>query len=106
AMVCSLAVSTAAYAARDIPTAHGIVKVGGEPARVVTLSEAALDTALAVGLKPVGSVATRGSTGVANYLQERAGDVDIVGTAREYNLEAILTLQPDLILAPYTMSTD
>jgi len=97
--------SSAAFA-RDVQTAKGIVKVEGTPQRVVTLSESALDTALAVGIQPVGTVATRGSNTVSEYLQQRAGRLGIVGTAREYNLEAILALQPDLILAPQTLSSD
>lgn len=92
--------------ARDIPTAKGIIQVEGTPQRVVTLSENALDTALAVGVLPVGTVATRGSDTVSEYLQEQAGTLSIVGTAREYNLEAILILQPDLILASQALSDD
>lgn len=92
--------------ARDIPTANGVVQVEGTPQRVVTLSENALDTALALGIRPVGTVATRGSNTVSEYLQEQAGKPSIVGTAREYNLEAILALQPDLILASQALSDD
>ncbi|WP_397474243.1 ABC transporter substrate-binding protein [Pusillimonas sp.] len=97
--------SSAAHA-RDIQTAKGIVQVEGTPQRVVTLSESALDTALATGIQPVGTVATRGSNSVSEYLRARAGKIGIVGTAREYNLEAILALQPDLILAPQALSSD
>jgi len=92
--------------ARDIQTAKGIIQVEGTPQRVVTLSENALDTALATGIQPVGTVATRGSDTVSQYLHERAGKPSIVGTAREYNLEAILALQPDLILASQMLSDD
>src|SRR5690606_26940678 len=101
----ALAVGAAAHA-RDIETVKGVVQVEGTPQRVVTLSESALDTALAVGVQPVGTVATRGSNSVSEYLRERAGKIGIVGTAREYNLEAILALQPDLILAPQALPND
>src|SRR5690606_10251599 len=101
----AMVVGAAAHA-RDIETAKGVVQVEGTPQRVVALSESALDTALAVGLQPVGTVATRGSNSVSDYLRERAGKIGIVGTAREYNLEAILALQPDLILAPQTLPND
>lgn len=74
--------------------------------RIVTLSENALNTALAAGIQSVGTVATRGSNTVSQYLHERAGKPSIVGTAREYNLEAILALQPDLILASQVLSDD
>lgn len=104
-LVLALGVFSTAQA-RSIDTAHGVIELNGVPQRVVTLSESALDTALAVGIQPVGTVATRGSNSVSDYLRERAGKIGIVGTAREYNLEAILALQPDLILAPQTLSRD
>lgn len=97
---------TANAETREIETAKGVIKVDGEPQRVVVLSEAALDTALALGVKPLGSVATRGSTAVSAYLQLKAGKLAIVGTAREFNLESILALQPDLILAPNAIGQD
>lgn len=103
----TLAVGAMPFAqARDIQTAKGVVQVEGTPQRVVTLSEIALDTALASGIQPVGTVATRGSNTVSEYLQGQAGQPGLVGTAREFNLEAILALQPDLILAPQTLSDD
>lgn len=98
-------VATSAHG-KEIQTAHGPVKVKEAPERVVTLSEPALDTALAVGIKPVGTVATRGSNTVSEYLRDHAGRLAIVGTAREYNLEAVLAARPDLILASQTLSKD
>lgn len=88
-----------AESARSIESAYGPVKVQGTPKRIVALNESALDTALALGLKPVGTVAARGGDAVSVYLQEKAGKIGIVGTTREYNLESILAQQPDLILA-------
>lgn len=84
---------------RTLDTAFGKVELQGTPQRVVTLSENALDVALAVGVKPLGSVATRGGNDVSGYLKARAGAIGIVGTARETNLESVFALQPDLILA-------
>jgi len=97
---------SAGLEAREIQTANGAIRIEGTPQRVVTLSESALDTALMVGVQPVGTVATRGSNTVSEYLQDRAGKMGIVGTTREYNLEAILALQPDLILASQMLSKD
>jgi len=85
---------------RALETAYGKVVVTGEPQRVVTLDEGALDTVLAVGMQPVGSIAARGATGLPDYLQNLAKDVAIVGNTREPNLEAIFAQRPDLILAP------
>lgn len=85
---------------QTLDTAYGPVKVKQDPQRVITLDEGALDTVLALGMQPVGSVAARGGTDVPAYLQPHAKNVPIVGVAREPNLEAILSQRPDLILAP------
>lgn len=88
---------------RKIDTAFGEVTVPGTPQRIVTLYEGALDTALAVGVHPVGAIVTRGGSHVADYIRPRAGNIAIVGTAGETNLEAVIAQAPDLILAsPYT----
>ncbi|TDX31760.1 iron complex transport system substrate-binding protein [Modicisalibacter xianhensis] len=85
--------------ARTLGTAYGEVEVRDQPERVVTLYEGALDTALAVGVTPLAAVSTRGSDGVASYLQDRAGDIAVVGTAREINIESVVAQRPDVILA-------
>lgn len=86
-----------------IETAFGGVRVPVSPKRVITLYEAALDTAVTVGSIPIGAVATRGGKSVATYLRKDVDHIAIVGTPREINLERVLGLKPDLILAsPYT----
>lgn len=105
--LCILLASTWALAApRTLDTPYGPVTLQGSPTRVITLDESSLDAALAVGVQPVGTVSTRGSDQVSAYLQERAGQPQIVGTARAPNLEAILKLAPDLILAPAGVSQE
>ena len=84
---------------RTLDGAFGEVKLQGDPQRVVTLNENALDVALAVGVQPVGAVATRGGTDVSDYLKRESGKISIVGTARETNLESVFALKPDLIIA-------
>lgn len=85
--------------ARTLDTAYGEVEVNDDPERVVTLYEGALDTALVAGVTPLGAVATRGGQSVANYLQDDVPDIHIVGLVSELNIEQIVALQPDLILA-------
>ncbi|OLO02831.1 ABC transporter substrate-binding protein [Salinicola socius] len=85
--------------ARTLDTAYGDIEIDGQPERVVTLYEGALDTALTAGVTPLGAVATRGGDGVADYLSDAAAGVAIVGTARETNIEAVVAQKPDLILA-------
>ncbi len=82
-----LALATGSAQARTLDTAHGEVEVDGQPSRVVTLYEGALDAALAAGVTPLAAVATRGGQGVAGYLSDRVPDIAMVGTSRELNLE-------------------
>lgn len=89
-----------------ITTKFGDVQVNDNANRVVALSEDALDNALALGLKPLGAVATRGGDTVSEYLQNRAEGISIVGTSRQNNLEAIASKRPDLILASATLSKE
>ncbi len=77
---------------------HDAVAVPVQPKRVVTLSEPPLDGALALGVKPVGSVNGRGQTTMPNYLLDLAEGIPSVGTVAQFNFEAIADLEPDLIL--------
>ncbi|PYF84681.1 MULTISPECIES: ABC transporter substrate-binding protein [Marinomonas] len=102
-----LAASFTTFAAEHtVSTKYGNVKVNDEVKRVVTLSEDALDSAIALGFKPLAAVATRGGDSVAEYIQDRVGNISIVGTSRQNNLEAIVAQRPDLILASATLSQD
>lgn len=92
-------------ATHAVETANGLIKIPDHVQRVITLDETALDVALSVGIEPIGTLATRGGTGVAPYLQEHLqGEIALLGSVREPNLEAILRSKPDLILAPVTLS--
>lgn len=94
-----LACAQVQAAERTLDTAFGPVTLDGSPQRVVALGENALDAALSLGIQPVGTLASRGGTDVPDYLKEKAGQIALVGTVREPNLEAVLAQQPDLILA-------
>jgi iron complex transport system substrate-binding protein len=100
--------SSSSSAAQDSPvsTAFGDVTVPGDPERVVTLAESALDVSLAVGVTPVGTTASRGGDSAPAYLGDAAADIPIVATVNEPNLEAILEAQPDVILASAGMAQD
>jgi iron complex transport system substrate-binding protein len=88
----------AGAATRPVTTAFGQVQVPEQPQRVLALGESALDNALALGVRPVGALAARGGTGVPAYLADLAGDVPVVGTVSETDLEAVVEADPDLIL--------
>lgn len=90
----------------SVTTKYGEVKVNDDIKRIVTLSEDALDSAIALDVKPLGAVATRGGDSVAEYIQKRASGINIVGTSRQNNLEAIAAQRPDLILASTNLPQD
>ena len=83
---------------RTVESAYGPVQINGQPGRVVTLYEGALDAALAVDANAVGAVITRGGSDVAEYIKSEAGDIAIVGAPAETNIEAVIAARPDLIL--------
>jgi len=88
-------------ASRVVVDARGReVAVPAAPQRVVALSEADLDALLALGVRPAGTIQGRGQTGTPpRYLGERAAGIPLVGAVNAPNIEAILAVQPDLILA-------
>ena len=81
-------------AVRVVEHAMGQTKVPVDPQRVVVLA-GGLDTVLSLGVKPVGSVQIDRED---NYLKNKAEKVESVGSPRNPNLEAIVALEPDLIL--------
>ncbi|WP_290705166.1 iron-siderophore ABC transporter substrate-binding protein [Gordonia sp. UBA5067] len=80
---------------------HRTVAIPANPRRVVTLAEGALDSALALGITPVGSTAGRGQLGIPGYLTT-ATSIPIVASTRSPNLGQILKLRPDLIVVDDT----
>jgi iron complex transport system substrate-binding protein len=88
-----------APATRTIQHAMGETEVSGEPQRVVVLDTGELDSAIALGVIPVGGVTALPELPVLEYLKDEAQGMEIVGTIEEPNLEAVAALQPDLILS-------
>ncbi|NJL37340.1 MAG: iron-siderophore ABC transporter substrate-binding protein [Leptolyngbyaceae cyanobacterium RM2_2_4] len=73
----------------------GTTQVPENPQRIVVIDSAALDSVLALGLKPIGST-IYGE--IPQYLGDQTQGIEIVGDVNQPNLESILKLQPDLIL--------
>ena len=84
---------------RRVVHAMGTTEIAAEPKRVVVLDTGELDSAISLGLTPVGAVTTDVDKGVLSYLRRDAAGIDVVGTISEPNLEAIAKLRPDLILS-------
>ncbi|QBI21860.1 iron-siderophore ABC transporter substrate-binding protein [Egibacter rhizosphaerae] len=76
----------------------GEAEVPAEPERVVALDSPHLDAALSLGVDPVGAVEVFAGEGLPAYLDDQAESVVPVGTIEEPDLEAIVELEPDLIL--------
>lgn len=63
--------------------------------RLVTLDSTSFEAAIALGLKPIGTVV---SQGLDTYLADQLADVADIGQAGEPNIESIVALKPDFIL--------
>lgn len=96
----SEATSTAAQqpSTRSVTHFRGTTEVPARPERVVVLDLGELDSAIALGVTPVGAVKAPVQEGLLSYLEDEAKDVELVGEIGEPNLEAIAALEPDLIL--------
>jgi iron complex transport system substrate-binding protein len=90
---------------RTITDARGTeVRVPAQPRRVVTLSEPALDNAVALGLRPVATTGGRGD--LPSYLAMQARGIPAVGLLGRPDVEHVAALQPDLILIDATAVRD
>lgn len=83
------------------------VTVPQQPKRIVTLSEPTTDSALALGVTPIGIVSGRGQSTVSNYLKDRGtgkkgSELKILGGVANPDYEKIGAAKPDLILVDGT----
>lgn len=85
---------------RPIVHVMGETCVPERPQRVVVLHDyLALDAVIALGIQPVGAVGNyTGPFPFPPWLRDKTQAIEMVGTAREPNLEKILGLDPDLIV--------
>ncbi|RBO80270.1 ABC transporter substrate-binding protein [Marinomonas aquiplantarum] len=78
--------------------AMGTTQVPVGAKRVVTLFQGATDSAIALGVTPVGVVESWAQKPTYVYLREALKGVPHVGLETQPNLEAIVALKPDLII--------
>ncbi|MFC4597877.1 ABC transporter substrate-binding protein [Cohnella hongkongensis] len=70
-----------------------------KPEVIAVLDTKFVDQLIALDEQPAGSVTAAGSdTDFPEYLSDRLGNVQVLGTRDEPNIEAVLALNPDLIL--------
>ncbi|CAA9477769.1 MAG: hypothetical protein AVDCRST_MAG69-559 [uncultured Solirubrobacteraceae bacterium] len=91
--------ATPAAETRTVEHAMGTTELTGTPERVVVLDTGELDSAVALGIEPVGAVEAIAGVGYPEYLAEEVEGVKTVGTIEQPNIEAIAALKPDLILS-------
>ncbi|MEZ0065094.1 iron complex transport system substrate-binding protein [Streptacidiphilus sp. MAP12-20] len=103
----SAAGSAAPSPVRTVKAATGTVDVPAEPSRVVVLDTAELDSALTLGLRPIGAARPALNPGLPGYFpQSWLADIALVGTIGSPDLAAIARLEPDLILSNRTRDGD
>lgn len=72
--------------------------VPNNPKRVVVLGVPTLGNALALGVKPVGTILYFNKSNAPPYLEGKLESIPTVGRGNQPNLETILSLNPDLII--------
>lgn len=91
--------ASSAGGTRTVRTALGDVKVPAHPERVVVLDTGELDSALTLGVRPVGGTHSATEDGFPAYLPaERTKNIKEVGEIANPNMETVASLKPDLIL--------
>ncbi|WP_432166014.1 ABC transporter substrate-binding protein [Streptomyces sp. bgisy031] len=93
------AAAPASRKTHTVSTAMGDVKVPEHPTRVVVLDTGELDSALTLGVKPVGATHAATEEGFPSYLPEdEVKGIKEVGEIADPDMEAVAALDPDLIL--------
>lgn len=94
----------------SIDSALGTATIEEEPERIVTLGQGSTETAIALGTTPVGMEEYEwgaDDTGYLPWIYDEVKDRDeqlpeLIEGSTELDIEAILELEPDLILAPWS----
>lgn len=86
-------------APREITHAMGRVTMDEPVDRLVTLYQGATDTAVALGIEPVGVVESWSEKPLYRYLRDDLDDPRMLGMETQPDLEGIAWLHPDLIVA-------
>ncbi|MCX4747335.1 iron-siderophore ABC transporter substrate-binding protein [Kitasatospora sp. NBC_01287] len=83
-----------------VTAATGAVAVPGLPTRVVVLDTAELDSAMTLGITPIGACRAAEAPGLPRYWPaSRLAEVAVTGTIGAPDLAAIEALRPELILS-------
>lgn len=83
---------------REIRHAMGVTKIKGTPQRVIILTNEGIEALLALGVKPIGAVQSWEGEPWYDHIKDEMIGVESLGFENEPNLEAIVSLNPDLII--------
>lgn len=86
-------------AARDITHAMGVTDIPDNVQRIVVLTNEGTEAMLAVGIIPVGAVKSWLGEPWYDHVAADLADVTVVGEESAVNLEVLVALEPDLIIA-------
>jgi ABC-type Fe3+-citrate transport system substrate-binding protein len=90
-----------------IKTENDTVLLPKVPSRIIVLEFSLLDDLLQLGVKPIGLASSRIDEGTnPPFLLAQINGIPDVGTRQQPNLEKILSLHPDLIVADLTMQSE
>lgn len=78
--------------------AMGETEVPAAPKRVVILTNEGTEALLALGIKPVGAVKSFTGNPWYDHIKADMDGVTVVGDEHQPNMEAIISLKPDLII--------
>src|SRR5690606_31397008 len=88
---------------RTVTDAFGETQIPTNPTRVVVLTTAALENALALGVKPIGApYSISVNANFFKHLVSQTAGIENTGTVDQPNLETIAKLAPDLIIGQKT----
>lgn len=84
----------------EYETPFGVITLPENPQRIITLDDGPLDAVLALGVQPIGYTASSNGETAAVYLADKvSADATIVpGGWEELDIEAVIALEPDLII--------
>ena len=97
--VAALAFGAGAASAREITHSMGVTEVPDAPQRVVVLTNEGTEAVLALGIKPVGAATSFLGDPWYDHIAAEMTDVVPLGTESAIDLELLVSLEPDLILA-------
>jgi iron complex transport system substrate-binding protein len=83
---------------RTMEHAMGTTEIKGEPKRIVILTNEGTEALLELGVKPVGAVQSWTGNPWYKHIEKDMQDVQNLGTESEVNIEAVASLNPDLII--------